>query len=194
VSSAGKHALWLIPEGGDAPIYQELATLIAKLAKHHGTPAFEPHVTLLGGLRAPVEELRAHAKSLAGDLAPFRVRLGHIFHLDEYYRALFVQVAETGEVMDAFSRAREAMAPFLNTAAALELKGVREPMPHLSLLYGELPAALKEGIIKELGSEYPASFTAQSIHIYRTNGDPPDWRRVASFTLRGRPSAAGEDG
>src|SRR5205814_8683705 len=55
-------SLWLAP-GARARL--RLRRLIAELAREHGSPVFEPHVTLLPGLRLPADELRAGARELA---------------------------------------------------------------------------------------------------------------------------------
>jgi len=169
-----KYALWLMPEG---ELGDRLGALIRDLAAEFAAPPFQPHITLLGGIRGRLEGIKRKASDLAASLRPFEVRLSHLDYLDEYYKCLFIRVEETEAVMDAFSEARDFMKSFLD---GLSLDA---PMPHLSLLYGDFSFALKEELILRIGRTYEANFTARDIHLFSTEGTPEEWKRIASFPL-----------
>jgi hypothetical protein len=57
-------------------------------------------------------------------------------------------------------------------------------MPHLSLLYGNFPRSLKKEMRAEIGPRLDVQFKVRSLYLYRTDGDPRPWRRVASFGLK----------
>jgi len=110
---------------------------------------------------------------VAAALRPFAIRLEKIDFFDEYFRCLFVRAAPTEPLRNAHQAARQA------------LGHGREPdfMPHLSLLYGNFPRSLKEGVIADMGPRLDVQFKVRSLQLYRTQGEPHLWRRVASFGL-----------
>ena len=165
------YSLWLMPSG---EVRRQLARTILDLSCEYAAPAFEPHVTLAGGIVGPAREVASNMRGLARRTTPFTVRLTVVDGLDEYFRCLFVKVATTRPIMTANKAAREVFS--LQTQPAF--------MPHLSLLYGNLPSRMKEGIIASLGGRFRLEFKATALHLYLIKGEPPAWRRVSSFGLR----------
>ena len=53
---ASSYSLWLIPAG---EVRQQLAKTIFDLSREYAAPAFEPHVTLAGGIVGPTREVAA---------------------------------------------------------------------------------------------------------------------------------------
>jgi 2'-5' RNA ligase len=164
------YSLWLMPTG---EVRQRLAGPILDLSREYGTPAFEPHVTLASGMVGAAREVAGKMRDLARRIPPFTVRLTAVDGLEEYFRCLFVRVATTHPIMRANKAAREVF--------RLE----RQPafMPHLSLLYGGLPASVKQVIIASLGRQFELEFKARSLHLYLITSEPMAWRRVAMFGL-----------
>jgi 2'-5' RNA ligase len=143
--------------------------VIAGLARRHGTEAFEPHVTLLGGL-AGAEETLSAARRLAAGLRPFEVQLLGASTGLEFLHCVFVTVAGTPELVGARTLAREAF-------------GVQpaEPFrPHLSLVYGDLGAEEKE-FARLAAGELRSSFVADALHLVDTSGPASRWRRLERF-------------
>jgi 2'-5' RNA ligase len=72
-------------------------------------------------------------------------------------------------------------------------------MPHMSLLYGDLDAAVRDQIVQEVKAQHAdllvdSEFLVRSFHLYRT--DPSDllmktWTKIAEFPLQGRQEKAG---
>ncbi len=59
-------------------------------------------------------------------------------------------------------------------------------MPHLSLLYGVYPSALKDQIIAALNSALRLHFKVTSIHLIRAlSDDPKNWSRTHEMRLTG---------
>ena len=56
-------------------------------------------------------------------------------------------------------------------------------MPHLSLLYGNFPPSLKEEMIAEMGPRLDVQFKVRSLHLYRTHGEPRQWRQSGEFRV-----------
>ncbi len=164
------YSLWLMPRG---EVRRRLARAIVDLSREYSTPAFEPHVTLAGNIAGPAEEVVAKTRELVRQIPPFTIRLTAADGLDEYFRCLFVRVAAPQPLKKA------------NKAACKVFRLERQPafMPHLSLLYGSLPANVKQEIIASLGRKFELEFKARSIHLYLIKGAPEAWRQVARFGL-----------
>lgn len=164
------YALWIIP--GDEEVYARTSGYIARLSSLYGLPRFEPHVTLLGGIRSPeADELRG----LAGGLAPFQVRLAReVEYRNEYFRCLFLRAYKTDGLMEAFSK-----------AGALFGRETDSYMPHLSLAYGDLPVWKKHEMIEELGPVPQIAFEARDISLVQASTETPvsSWEVVERFPL-----------
>jgi 2'-5' RNA ligase len=154
-------------------VRQRLAGTIFDLSRECAAPTFEPHVTLAGGIVGPAREVASKMRDLARQIPPFPVRLTALDYLDEYFRCLFVRVATTRPIMTANKAAREVFC----------LENQPPFMPHLSLLYGDLPSSVKERIIVSLGRRFDLEFRARSLHLYLIKGAPQAWRPVARFRL-----------
>ena len=163
-------SLWLVPGGA---VREHLAQVIAELARRYGTQAFEPHVTLLGGLALPEREVLARARRLAPRLSALPVPLTTLDGSDEYFRCLFLRVEETEELLTAHALASEAF----GCAPGAPLK------PHLSLLYGRLTSDARRTVLAELAGRPPESFVAHRLQVVRTEGAPAEWRPLAAHTL-----------
>ena len=168
--AGGKYSLWFMPKGEEC---DRLSRILHRLSSRYGAPEFSPHVTLLGGCVGPRRELIRQSACAAASLRPLAIRLEEIEFLNEYFRCLFVRVALTEPLRKAHLTARQAFGR------------KREPafLPHLSLLYGNYPRSLKEGVIAEMGPRLDLQFKVRSLHLYRTHGEPRHWQRVASFGL-----------
>jgi len=164
------YSLWLMPTG---EVRRRLAETILDLSREYATPVFEPHVTLAGDIVGPAREVASKMKDLARRIPPFTVRLTVVDGLDEYFRCLFVRLATTHPIMLANQAAREVFAL------------TKQPvfMPHLSLLYGNLPRSVKKGIIASLSRQFELEFKVNSLHLYLIKSEPATWRRVASCGL-----------
>jgi 2'-5' RNA ligase len=163
-------SLWLMPRG---EVRDDLAALIADLARRLETEAFEPHVTLLAGLEAPEAEVVERARALASSLSPLTLAPAEIDGTEEHFRCLFLRMAAAPGLRRARSSAARAFgcdpdAPF---------------DPHLSLVYGRLDPAAKAGLKQELSALGLPGFEAQRLHVWRSEGRAGEWREVAAFDL-----------
>ena len=154
-------------------VRQRLAGTILDLSREYAAPAFEPHVTLAGGIVGPAREVASKMAELARRIQPFTIRLTELDFLDEYFRCLFVRVATTHPIMKANKVAR----------AVFHLEKQPAFMPHLSLLYADLPSDVKERIVTPLGRRFELEFKVSGLHLYLTKSEPAAWRRVARVGL-----------
>jgi 2'-5' RNA ligase len=163
-------SLWLMPA---ADVSDRLAKILHRLSRRYGAPKFPPHVTLLGRCVGTRQEIIDASARVAAGLRPLIIRLEKLDFLDEYFRCLFVRAALTKPLRMAHQAARKAFGR----------KRERAFMPHLSLLYGDFPASLKETVIAELGPRLDLEYEARSLYVYRTQGAPRQWRQVACHAL-----------
>jgi len=168
---ASHYSLWLMPRG---EVRQRLAGTILNLSRQYAAPAFEPHVTLAGGIVGPAREVAAKMADLARRIPPFTIRLTEVDFLDEYFRCLFVRVAPTQPVMKANQVAR----------AVFSLEKQPAFMPHLSLLYAHLPSGVKQGIAASLGRRFELEFKVCDLHLYLIEREVAAWWRTARCGLR----------
>jgi len=169
---ATKHyVLWLLlPQA----VRDRFAELIKGLAERYGTPFFEPHITLLGGLDGEEQDISTKAASLTRTLTPFIVRLTTADYLDEYFRCLFVRAESNTELVNAYRLAKK---EFNQT-------GTDSYMPHVSLMYGNCPVVQKEAILQDIGRKFEIKFPINRVALYRIDSNHPrDWHCVQVSTL-----------
>lgn len=164
-------SLWLVPEGEVAARFGDL---VDRLAARYHTPRFHPHVTLLGAVGAGDDVVQA-AERLAAATAPFEVTLARAVGRGEYYRAVVVEAAPSLPLLRLHHLAREAFG-LQDDPAPFE--------PHLSLMYGDLPRAVRDEVLATLPSVH-ARFRVGSLGVWSTDGEPPDWHELARFPLTG---------
>ncbi len=164
------HSLWFIPRGSAGARLKEI---IRELSETFATPCFPPHVTLLARVPQPRQEVISMTRELAGEFSRFQIELTEAATTRDYFRSLFIKVVADDVLVAVYDLAR--------TRFGFPLAA--EFMPHLSLLYGDLPEAEKQGVIARLGRKYPARFTVESIDVYSTDGPPEDWQLVESVLV-----------
>jgi 2'-5' RNA ligase len=167
------YSLWLVPEGD---ICRRLQRMIRRLSREHSTPCFKPHITLAGSIVGQEREVVARVAMLARELSPLRLRLTHLDSRHEYFRCLFIRVMRVARLIRAHRRAKEIFG----------LRKRRGFLPHLSLVYGNLPAATKRKIVATLGRRVELEFQVGCLELVSIQGPPSQWRRVKSFRLTKR--------
>jgi hypothetical protein len=132
-------------------------------------------VTLLGQLAGVRRNILARSRSLARDIAPFTIQLARAGMHDCFFEALFIHARRSPPLMRANRLARSVFGK----------SGKGSFMPHLSLLYGDLPAETKEAILDRIGRRFDLVFDARCLELWEIRGGPGQWRRVARIPLRG---------
>jgi 2'-5' RNA ligase len=166
-----KYSLWFIPTGA---VGRKFSQLIVQLAEHYSSPAFPPHVTLIGSIEAYEKEIIKKTQKLASLIRPFSMQLTTIASTTFYYRALFVKVEPSTEVISAYQQAKRLFPNSQKTGY----------IPHLSLLYGDFSPETKKEIIKKIGENFTDTFKADTLYLYLTEDTASDWQRIKAFPLQ----------
>lgn len=162
--------LWLKPE---TTAHVELSELIRQLSQTYNTRLFDPHVTLLGNITGSEADLITKTAEVSKQVSRITATIERAAYLNEFYRSLFLLVKPTAELINANTYAKQAFRSLLNESF----------MPHLSLLYGNIPVDEKETIIKKLNSRLFTPFYLDKIVLFCTSNDPVKWYPVQSFPL-----------
>jgi 2'-5' RNA ligase len=159
------YSVWLMPTG---EAYEQFSDLITHLAQAYHGPVFEPHVTLLGGVRQAEDEILRRAAQLVSGQPPLSISLRTVDYHDVYFRALFVRAESTAPLQAFYTRAQ----------ALFARHDLPAYLPHLSLLYGDFPQPVKEHITKAIGRDHTTAFPVRSVHVFNTHGEAQTWYRV----------------
>lgn len=170
------YSIWLVPK--DDAVFVRLYNVIKAIGKQYSTPMFEPHITLIGSLLGSEQEVMEKTASLAGRIKPYTATFGNVDQFDEYFKALIVRMQKTPEVMESNRMAREVFVK----------QGSTGYMPHLSLMYADLPKETKDKIIKDYELEAVVKklkpFTIGELSLHYTTGKAGEWHKVRDFKLR----------
>ncbi|HET6527591.1 MAG TPA: hypothetical protein VFG39_02455, partial [Balneolaceae bacterium] len=89
-------------------------------------------------------------------------------------RSLFIHVQKTKKLME------------LRDMAIRFFDGSNdEPfMPHLSLLYGDLPIKEKGKILNNIGREFYENIEIKSLVLMKTSGEPSQWLKIHTAVFK----------
>ena len=162
--------LWLMPQ---KEMYDEFQKIIQDLSETYGTPAFEPHVTLVSGLNgndnAFVEKIDAFVRGKH----KFSVTAKNIDYAHGFLTALFLNIQNNPAIDQINAQGCEHLKPF----------GQDPYRPHLSLLYGDITSQEKKRIIADLNLAGKV-ITFDKIKLIKGHSDVEQWRIIREWGLR----------
>ena len=163
-----EYSLWLEPKGEE---YKQLKNVIIGLSTETQSPAFDPHVTLLGGITMPIEEITKKMKILMQGGKPITLSFITVQSSKSYYKSIFLKCKKTRELMDLNYKAQKIFSISL------------EYHPHLSLLYSDAPKIIKEKFLEEIGYSpiLSLNFRADSISLWHARGTADQWQKITEF-------------
>ena len=169
------YSLWLVPERNSEEFHL-LRKLIDKLAHRYRTPAFDPHVTLLGKIHDSKRDAVKKTRDIAAMLSPFEIALGKIGSNGAYFQMLFSEIEQTPALMAA-------------NVALQKMFGMngKDFFPHLSLAYGNLSDARIAVLQKSAEQENPIAgmhFSVHAVELWHTDGAVEDWQKVGEFPFK----------
>lgn len=167
---ATSYSLWLSPEHRAAA---NLRRTIARLSRRLGTPRFEPHVTLLGGITLRDKESYAMAERLARKLTATSLAIVGVAHESKYFRCVVLEVERSAPLRRAHARARRLFHPAAKNSFS----------PHVSLVYGRLRPERRERVAGDVASFVGARIPVEALELVETAGHPRAWRTAGRFPL-----------
>jgi 2'-5' RNA ligase len=171
MTNATNIRLWLLPIAADTA---DFARQIERLSARLGTPPFLPHFTLAPCV-GDLYEANDRARHLASHLAPTPITLRDIAHSEQYFRCVFA----LAEQSDGLQQAHR---------TACRYGGVLpDPnfLPHLSFVYGNLPASTREGLCSALQHFAGRRVIADRIAVCHIAGKVEEWEIAGVFELTG---------
>ena len=166
-----EYSIWLLPYGSNNEKLSEIISKLSKRFSHsHQTPKFEPHVTLIGQIKANEKEVIKKVEDLASCTEPFHLKLGNTEHSENYFKCLFAQVENAHELAKIRKNAEESFC-------------CHEPyFPHLSIMYGLFSTEEREALTREMGN-LELSLDIRKTAVYLTSGSTERWNCIATFDL-----------
>jgi 2'-5' RNA ligase len=127
------HSTWLMPVASDEAALQSAVDI---LSAQFGTPRFQAHLTLTGGMERSAAELAEILRRAAGGMRCFPAVIEDIETSDLYFRSFYARFAASGPMAELHENTMALLAPGSEEADAF--------MPHISLLYGADDTAEKQ--------------------------------------------------
>jgi putative hydrolase of the HAD superfamily len=162
-----RYSLFLTPSGAD---YEYAANLIRELCGKFDVPAFEPHVTIHSGELDDLEELKKLVSAAVSGIEPFYLHVRRVGCGGEYFRSLFIEFEDAPELRVIYERMR----------AEIGSESGYEPVPHLSLLYGDMPLREKEALAKRVVMDRSAIHFDQ-VKIVTPRNRKEGWRDTGQW-------------
>jgi hypothetical protein len=157
---------WLVPSAAER---RALAAIIDRFASLLGGPRFEPHVTIVEGIAAPLDDVRA-ALTAASAIAPRTLDVAALMVGTTYFKSVFLALRPSQELL--------ALRRDVHTRFALPDE---EFSPHLSLYYGEPP---ESALATQLVARWPRVVSFDHASAWNTTGEVTCWQELAKVELR----------
>jgi 2'-5' RNA ligase len=165
-------SLWIIPPEPACGVFSEVVT---QLSDRFSSPRFIPHVTLLGEVLSTRKDVLTKTTELAGRVSPLRITIDSIATSRDHFRCIYASGHKTAE-LTALHALAERTFPQKH----------RWPFePHLSLMYGEIPAEVQATVVAEIGTRMNLEFVAENLCVVTTSDDlpPEEWQVVGKIPV-----------
>ncbi|KAJ3109816.1 hypothetical protein HDU97_000046 [Phlyctochytrium planicorne] len=175
-SSPPGFSLWIGPPSKSS-LFHDIKEVVHAYSKKLGTPEWQGHITLLGQVEDPIEDLTARLSDLCKNIKPFTVGLTDIVIKDQFFQCVMAKIEETSELME------------LNRKVQALFPGDRAPYwPHLSLVYGDLTQEQRLEVQQELRETKEWAIVGSRaeikvIEIWSTEGPVSNWYKAGEVPL-----------
>ena len=159
-------SIWLIPAPADA---QYLQGIINNLAATYQAPVFNTHCTLYSPTDLPALEIKKILEQSANNMESFYVKKATISHTENIWKTIFIELLKSPEL----EQLQQAVISQFPEGQPYEF------LPHISLLYKEIPDKKKEDIIRNL--QVKNSFKMDKIAAMRTGPNVDNWATVVEI-------------
>ena len=159
-------SIWLIPAPKDT---QYIQAIINNLAATYQAPVFDSHCTLYSPTDLPAAELKKILEQSANNMKSFYVKKAAISHTENIWKTIFIELLRSPEL----EQLQQAVISQFPKGQPYEF------LPHISLLYKEIPDKKKEDIIRNL--QVKNSFKMDKIAAVRTGPNVDNWATVVEI-------------
>ena len=159
-------SIWLIPAPADA---QYLQGIINNLAATYQAPVFNTHCTLYSPTDLPALEIKKILEQSANNMESFYVKKATISHTENIWKTIFIELLSSPEL----EQLQQAVISQFPKGQPYEF------LPHISLLYKEIPDKKKEDIIRNL--QVKNYFKMDKIAAVRTGPNVDNWATVVEI-------------
>ncbi|CEL93666.1 unnamed protein product [Vitrella brassicaformis CCMP3155] len=157
--------------------------IINRHASELGTPAFLPHVTLIGHItHLSLEAMQDKCTQLAASISgPLTLTVTDVDYGDVFWQCVYALINKTPELDDLHDNAKK----LLYVDEGQEFRGPNSGfMPHVSLVYGNLSNDKKAKLSASLSEEVRGSkFGVAAIALYETGADIQGWKCIERYPL-----------
>jgi 2'-5' RNA ligase len=169
---SSEYSVWLVPDR-DSTAYRQLAETIEDYAEAYDTPAFDPHVTILGSISDEQDRIARQIEDLVTGYDPLELPLTNVHCSTTTHQCVF-QFVDPNEPL--FELHRDAVRSF-DAAPGMYV-------PHVSLLYSDVGMAERVRLVQEIDQEsLPETATTDTIEVVDTQGPVDDWQPVSRHPL-----------
>ncbi|MDE1860394.1 MAG: hypothetical protein KGH72_01620 [Candidatus Micrarchaeota archaeon] len=153
---------------------------IRRLASAYGTVPFEPHVTIVDSARGEETYLINKTIEFARRIRPLRLDFSGLDQTDQYFRCVFARIRETRELIDCHSLGADIF--------KVQKNGF---MPHMSLMYGNMPAGKRAEIISGIEKDglldklRGSGFGVDRLSLNIVGADMGRWKTLKVLNLQG---------
>ena len=161
-------SIWLIPTQEDA---RYLQAIIKNLSAVHQAPVFNAHCTLYSSIDLPVAEIKKILERSAKYMKSFYVKKEAISHTENIWKTIFIELLRSPEL----EKLQQAVISQFPKGQPYKF------LPHISLLYKEMPDKKKEDIIRNL--QVKNSFKIDKIAAVRTGPNVDKWETVVEIPI-----------
>lgn len=167
------HSIWLMPDRFGK---ERFSATITSLSQELGSPLFEPHLTLLGDIKASPEASAEQCSKLLGDLIPSNGIVIGAEGENSYFTSLFLAIKVPQEMVE-LRKNLIGIFPQANPGIF---------RPHISLAYGPIAERSRTNLSAKLIAQYRNfEFAFSRISIVSASQSIPvnEWREISSFRL-----------
>lgn len=155
-----RYSVWALPEQSTE---EELQKIIVLLNQLYGGPHFDPHMTLLGDVKAAPEQMADVVDELAEGLSDFNLELGEVSFSTTFFQSVFVRVLATAQLMEQNLKAKQLLKLENNLF-----------MPHVSLLYGDHSMQTREEATHKVILPHKV-YNVTRLALVPSTSDPSEW-------------------
>ena len=161
-------SIWLTPAKEDSAYLQEI---VNELASEYQAPVFSPHCTLYSPTDLEANELDKILEKAGGKVSSLYVTMDKLDHTTNIWKTVFIELEKSLEL----SNLQHSLVSLIPDPKPYEF------LPHISLIYKEIPIELKEKIIRKLTMRN--SYIMDKIIAMKTGPNVVQWEKVLEVTL-----------